>query len=731
VDPDAPRPLFPVQHAGSSELYEDIAHTASRAPERAGEAASVLRELGFGSALLVPITAGGGVLGTLALASGSHGRRYAQGDLAMAEDLGRRLAISLENARLYRAAQAAEARNRFLAEATETLAASLDYAQTLERIARLAVPTIADMAAVYRLEADGQLQLSSLAASDPGREALARELDGLLPLTAEQTDRLLPRVIRSGRAELLADVPDVVHATWSPTARARELTAELAIRSYMVVPLLLRSQVVGAISLTSTRSQRRFGAEDLALAEELGRRASLAMENARLYSEAQEASRLKDEFLATVSHELRTPLTSILGWTHLLRAGRAEHTARAVETIERNARTQVHIVEDLLDVSRIISGKLRLELAPVRLEQIVRAALDTLRAAADAKQLELSFHTPPEAGEMLGDAGRLQQVAWNLLSNAIKFTPAGGRVEIALEQDGTCQRLSVSDTGIGIRPEHLQRVFERFWQADSSSTRAFGGLGLGLALVRHLVESHGGSVTAESEGLGKGARFTALLPIRAATSSQEAAPASSSPPPAAEPAARLNAIRVLVVDDDSDVRDLIATLLEQHGAEVRTAPSARGALELLGQWTPDLLLSDIGMPDEDGYWLIQEVRARDVERRTWFPAIALTAYAQSADRERALSSGYQLHLTKPVLAGHSLAGEELSSIGSRHSDKIAGLVYLDAGYAYAVYDTARGDFRADVAVLKQRLERLQHQRKGRRQLPAGIVDRRVGVRLAW
>ena len=305
-------------------------------------------------------------------------------------------------------------------------------------------------------------------------------------------------------------------------------------------------------------------------------------------------------------------------------------------------------MEDLLDVSRIISGKLRLELAPVRLEQIVRAALDTLQAAADAKELELSFRTPPEAGEMLGDAGRLQQVAWNLLSNAIKFTPAGGRVEIALEQDGTCQRLSVSDTGIGIRPEHLQRVFERFWQADSSSTRAFGGLGLGLALVRHLVESHGGSVTAESEGLGKGARFTVLLPIRAATSSQEAAPASSSPPPAAEPAARLNAIRVLVVDDDSDVRDLIATLLEQHGAEVRTAPSARGALELLGQWTPDLLLSDIGMPDEDGYWLIQEVRARDVERRTWFPAIALTAYAQSADRERALSSGYQLHLTKPV-----------------------------------------------------------------------------------
>jgi signal transduction histidine kinase/CheY-like chemotaxis protein len=433
----------------------------------------------------------------------------------------------------------------------------------------------------------------------------------------------------------------------------------------MVVPLRLREQVVGAISLTATRGKRRFTPEDLTLAEELGRRASLAMENAQLYFEAQEASRLKDEFLATVSHELRTPLTAILGWTHLLRSGRPEHTARAIDTIERNARAQVHIVEDVLDVSRIITGKLRLEIEPVRLDQIVQAALDALRSAADAKQLQLSFRSQPGAGETLGDGGRLQQIAWNLLANAIKFTPAGGRVEVTLEQDASTVALQVSDTGIGIRPEHLPRVFERFWQADSSSTRAFGGLGLGLALVRHLVELHGGQVMAHSAGPGKGASFKVVLPLRSPAARSGAPAHRSAPPPAAEPRSRLRGLRLLVVDDEVDVRDLLAALLEQQGAEVKTLPSTRAALELLEHWSPDVLVSDIGMPEDDGYELIREIRARGVETRTWFPAIALTAHAQPADRDRALSLGYQLHLTKPVApatliaAIAELAGREI------------------------------------------------------------------------
>jgi PAS domain S-box-containing protein len=641
--PPAPQRLFPLLRAGGAQLHEDL--TEQAAPE--GAHLEMLRELGLRSVLLAPITAGGPVLGNLCFASAGSGPRYRQADLAMAEDLGRRLAIAIENARLYRAIQAAEARNRFLAEVTEALATSLDYAHTLEQVARLAVPTIAEMAAVYRVDADGGIRLTSLAADEPAREALARELDSLLPLNREQ-DRLLPRVIRTGEAELLAEVPALVQDVWSPTSRARSLTMQLGIGSYMVVPLRLREQVVGAICLTATRGKRRFTTEDLTLAEELGRRASLAMENAQLYFEAQEASRLKDEFLATVSHELRTPLTAILGWTHLLRSGRPEHTARAIETIERNARAQVHIVEDVLDVSRIITGKLRLELEPVRLEPIVQAALDALRSAADAKQLQLSFHSLPGAGETLGDAGRLQQVAWNLLANAIKFTPAGGRVEVSLEQDESTVRLQVSDTGIGIRPEHLPRIFERFWQVDSSSTRAYGGLGLGLALVRHLVELHGGQVMVHSDGPGKGATFKVVLPLRSAKARSGAARPRSTPPPAAEARSRRQGLRILVVDDEADVRDLLAALLQQQGAEVKTLHSARAALELLEHWTPDVLVSDIGMPEEDGYELIREIRARTVATGTWFPAIALTAYAQPADRERALSLGYQLHLTKPV-----------------------------------------------------------------------------------
>ncbi|HEU4580697.1 MAG TPA: response regulator [Polyangiaceae bacterium] len=658
--PPAPQRILPLLAAGGAQLHEDLSE-----PSASGAGVALLRELGLRSALLAPITAGGAVLGTLCLGSAAVDPRYRQTDLAMAEDLGRRLAIALENARLYRATQAADARNRFLAEVTEALATSLDYAHTLEQVARLAVPTIAQMAAVYRVDADGGIRLSSLAADEPAREALARELDALLPLNRAQ-DRVLPRVIRTGQAELLADVPDVVQDVWSPTSRARALTTELRIGSYMVVPLRLREQVVGAISLTATRGKRRFTPEDLTLAEELGRRASLAMENAQLYFEAQEASRLKDEFLATVSHELRTPLTAILGWTHLLRSGRPEHTARAIETIERNARAQVHIVEDVLDVSRIITGKLRLEIEPVRLDQIVQAALDALRSAADAKQLQLSFRSQPGAGETLGDAGRLQQIAWNLLANAIKFTPAGGQVEVSLEQDASTVALQVSDTGIGIRPEHLPRVFERFWQADSSSTRAFGGLGLGLALVRHLVELHGGQVMVHSAGPGKGASFKVVLPLRSPGARSGAPAHRSAPPPAAEPRSRLRGLRLLVVDDEVDVRDLLAALLEQQGAEVKTLPSTRAALELLEHWSPDVLVSDIGMPEDDGYELIRAIRARGVETRTWFPAIALTAYAQPADRDRALSLGYQLHLTKPVAPATLIAA--IAELAGRQID---------------------------------------------------------------
>jgi PAS domain S-box-containing protein len=644
-DPDAPSGVAHVLRTGRSELHEDISPATLERVARDSEHLRILNELGLRSAIVVPITSHDRTLGAITFIAAESGRRYGPSDLATAEDLARRAAIAIENARLYRATQLAESRNRFLAEATETLASSLDYTVTLERVARLAVPMVAESAAVYRLEASGVIRLIALAAKDPAWEEMGRELDGLLPLRIEQQDRTLPRVVLTGRAEMLPDLSDALRETWSPTSRAEVLVRQLAIRSYMVVPLVVRGSVIGAIALTSSASGRRFESDDLALAGELARRAGLAVENAQLYRDAQDANRLKDEFLATVSHELRTPLTAILGWLHLLRTGRPAQVARAIDTIERNALAQARIVDDVLDVSRIITGKLRLEIEPVNLADVLRSAVDTVRPAAEAKEIALITTLHPAAAETAGDSARLQQIAWNLLSNAIKFTPHGGRIEVRLEREGSDARVRVSDTGQGIRPDFLPHVFERFRQGDSSSTRTHGGLGLGLAIVRHLVELHGGSVTAESGGEGCGATFTITLPLIRAS-------ASATPDPSAATSVggslRLEGVRVLVVDDDADARDFTSALLEQHGAQVTSSPSARAARDLLEHTTPDVLVSDIGMPGEDGFALIGEVRALGAIRGFWIPAIALTAYAQAEDRNQALSAGYQVHLAKPV-----------------------------------------------------------------------------------
>jgi signal transduction histidine kinase/CheY-like chemotaxis protein len=597
----------------------------------------------------VPIPGHARPLGAITFAAAESGRHFDRIDLATAEELARRAAMAIENARLYRSTRLGEARNRFLADATEALSSSLDYVATLERVARLAVPTVAESAAVYLLDDDGGIRMMALAARDAAWEAAARELDALLPLHIDQQDRTLTRVVRTGRAEMLPDIPQLMQEAWSPTSRAEELVRQLAIRSYMVVPLVARGVVMGALSLTTAASGRRFEADDLALAEELARRAGLAVENARLYREAQEANRLKDEFLATVSHELRTPLTAILGWLHLLRTGRPAQVERAIETIERNAHAQAHIVDDVLDVSRIITGKLHLESERVDLVKIVGAAIDTVRPAAEAKAIELLVSLDPAAADTAGDAARLQQVAWNLLSNAIKFTPKGGKIEVSLEREGSKAVLRIRDDGEGIRKEFLPHVFERFRQGDSTSTRAHGGLGLGLSIVRHLVELHGGQVSAESDGEGRGATFTVGLPI-----SEPGSRGKSLPPPprpsdgALRISTRLEGYRVLVVDDDGDTRDFLAALLEQHGAQATTAPSVREAIDVLQHLTPDVLLSDIGMPGADGYTLIREARALGSHRGFRFPAIAITAHTRLEDREQALAAGYHLHLAKPI-----------------------------------------------------------------------------------
>ncbi|MBW4441860.1 MAG: PAS domain S-box protein [Plectolyngbya sp. WJT66-NPBG17] len=373
--------------------------------------------------------------------------------------------------------------------------------------------------------------------------------------------------------------------------------------------------------------------------------------------ELSRANRLKDEFLATVSHELRTPLNAMLGWSTMLRSKQLDeaNTTRAIATIERNARAQNQLIEDLLDVSRIITGKLRLNVRPVVLVSVIEAAIDSIRPAAEAKNIRLQSILDPAAGPISGDPDRLQQVFWNLLSNAVKFTPKGGRVQIRLERISSHVEVTVSDTGQGISPEFLPHVFERLQQADSTTTRAHGGLGLGLAIVRHLVELHGGSVHAASVGQGKGATFVVTLPITIfrseSTDLERVHPTVSDTAPLTD-APRLDGLKVLVVDDETDAQELLATLLRQRGAVVTTAASAREALTFITQSTveqrPDVLVSDIGMPGEDGYTLIRQVRALAPEQGGRISAIALTAYARTEDRIKALASGFQSHVPKPV-----------------------------------------------------------------------------------
>ena len=371
-------------------------------------------------------------------------------------------------------------------------------------------------------------------------------------------------------------------------------------------------------------------------------------------AEAETASRLKDEFLATVSHELRTPLTAVLGWIHILRGGRLDEqsAARALEVIERNARSQNQLIEDLLDVSRIITGKLRLDVRPLDPASFIESAIEAVLPAAEAKGIHLQQSLNNGVSSISGDPARLQQVVWNLLSNAIKFTPRGGRVEVRLERINSHIEISVADSGDGIKKEFLPFVFDRFRQADGTTSRQYGGLGLGLAIVRHLVELHGGTVKADSSGEGEGSVFTVTIPLlpvyQRELKSEQQQGAERDAQPAVEYPDNLAGLEVLVVDDEADTLELIKVLLGQCGAEVTTARSAAEALSVLERMKPDVIISDIGMPFEDGFEFIRKVRQLPPEKGGKIPAVALTAYARAEDRLRVLRSGYQMHVSKPV-----------------------------------------------------------------------------------
>ena len=427
----------------------------------------------------------------------------------------------------------------------------------------------------------------------------------------------------------------------------------LPVRSYLAVSVKgVAGEVLGGLFFGHSRVGVFTGQHER-LAVGVSTWAAVALENARLYAEANTANRMKDEFLAVLSHELRTPLNAIVGYSRLLRGGvlPAEKAARGLETLERNATLLTQIVEDVLDVSRIVSGKIRLDVQPVELPIIVDSAVSTAQPAADAKGVRIQTIIDPNVGPVSGDPGRLQQVLWNLLSNAVKFTPKKGRVQVRLERVNSHVEIAVSDTGVGIRPDFLPFVFERFRQADSGPTRKAGGLGLGLAIVRHIVEMHGGTVHASSAGEGQGATFRVRLPLMIVH------PEVLDPPREHPRTARtealtglegLEGIHVLAVDDEEDALTLLRVVLETAGAQVTTFNSPVTALERIGNVKPDVLVIDLGMPEMDGFELITRIRKSKTAAIRRTPAAALTAFARSEDRTKALRSGFEMHLAKPV-----------------------------------------------------------------------------------
>jgi signal transduction histidine kinase/PAS domain-containing protein len=539
-----------------------------------------------------------------------------------------------------------ERAQQFLDAASTLLTASLDYEDTLRSLVHLAVPEYADWCVLDLVTPDGTAVRAAWAHRDPDKAMLLEEMVRAYPpgSRADGAPSLLAAV-RDGRSVLFAEMTPARMREAAVDDRHTEALLALGASSSLVVPLVAHGRVIGALTWTRAQGRPAYDARDLAVAEELGRRAAIAVENARLYQDAQDANRLKDQFLATLSHELRTPLNALLGWVQLLKAGKLapDKHGRALAAIERAAQVQAELTAEILDISRAITGKLRLTLAPVGLDQLVAGVVDTLRPAAESKGLQFTVDMPPDLPALRLDTARMQQVLWNLLSNAIKFTAAGS-IGVRLALEGGEVRLDVEDTGIGIEPDFLPFVFDRFRQADASTTRRFGGLGLGLSIVRQIVELHGGTIDAQSEGADRGARFTVRLPAIVADVADRRRVAE---PPVAGPAA-LAGVAVLIVDDDPEGRELARTILEEHGALVSESASVGDAFDVVTAEAPQIVITDVAMPGEDGFALLRRIRGLGAGGGGGTPVVALSAHARPEDRAAALAAGFQAHLTKPV-----------------------------------------------------------------------------------
>jgi len=581
------------------------------------------------------------------------------------------------------------ARLNMLIDLGQQLAAERDPARVLEKFcasAREIVGAQHTVVGMFGTDNKTPEYLFQSNAKDPGVPALK---------APQVSDRVLNILLTNKRPLRLNESDELL---------PDEALVSEGVQSFLGAPILSSTKGRGWIYLINKLAADGFSESDERLAETLATQAAVAYENARLYedaqsnamelqqevaerkqaeeerarllireqaarAEAEEANRTKDEFLSTLSHELRTPLTAILGWSRLARTGDFDQNLieRAFETIERNARSQSQLIDDLLDVSRIITGKLVIDFQPVVLEQVIEAVLESVRPSFEAKGVE--FQTAFDAGQNLvsGDANRLQQVFWNLFTNAVKFTPQEGRVLVTVKQRGGYLEVSVGDTGVGIAPEFLPYIFDRFRQADGSTTRRHGGLGLGLAIVRHLVELHQGAIKVESAGKDQGTTFLINLPLVAAQPAGQdeiSARQHSGVDQSLDNLQLLEGLRVLVVDDEADSRSLLNAILTGSGSEVRCCCSAANAMQEFNNWNPDVLVSDIGMPDEDGYTLIKKLRQQPSVRVSGIPAIALTAYASPDDRARALAAGFQIHLAKPI-EPETLVSSIVSAVGRR------------------------------------------------------------------
>jgi signal transduction histidine kinase/CheY-like chemotaxis protein len=536
----------------------------------------------------------------------------------------------------------------FLGTASERLAPVLTLDQLLDVLSALPLPPRVDWTMIHSVDDEGMLR------STPGMHRAPEKQPILAALAAAASgpppdSGVLTQALASRKLTIASSQSDGLVAEFLCGTDVAPLLEELGTRSIAVIPLIVEGRISTAFSLVS--AEEPFTDSDRIVFEDVEHRIRLVLDRVDLYRQTQEASRLKDEFLSTLSHELRTPLNAIFGWTRILRTRQLdEATAHALAVIDRNTEAQIKLIEEVLDVSRIITGKMTLTIESVDIRAILRATIDAARPGIEAKGIRLIEEATADIPAVFADPHRLQQVFWNLLSNASKFTPTEGVITVRLKGGPRFVEVEVADTGIGIRADTLPFVFDRFRQGDSSMTRRHGGLGLGLAIVRHIAELHGGTVKAESAGEGQGAAFILHLPADRRTRPAVAVhPDKTLVPPASLP---LSGRAILVVEDHADARELIASVLEGAGARVRLAGSSEEALAHFSKERPDALVADIGLPGEDGYAMLGRIRALEGAAGSKMPAIALTAYARASDRERALAAGFQHHVVKPVDPQH-------------------------------------------------------------------------------